>query len=393
MAVRLLNLLFSLLFSITGGVLMRQLSGAYITLLSLMGQMQLTKTWAIFYEVGFTALGALVGFVLAGPIFRQVVELGAHIRRVPTADKVAAGAGIVIGVTLTALLGMMLAPVAKIHTALFLLFLLLLAVVSAYLGGSTALSLKDELGFLLPKLQTAEQRSQVVGRVKLVDTNVIIDGRIADIFRTGFVEGPVYVPDFVLQELHDLADSQDTLKRNRSRRGMDILKQMQEQLPGLVQIYDQYEPPFKPGDGVDSKLVKLAKELDAVVVTNDFNLNKVASLQNVTVLNVNELANAMKPVVLPGEELTVTILREGKEPGQGVAYLDDGTMVVVEDGKREIGKTVIISVNTVFQTAAGKMIFGNMKGEAPPREEVGADKDSGPHSGGRPRRKTATEAA
>jgi uncharacterized protein YacL len=336
------------------------------------------------------ALGALVAVVLAGPIFRQVIELGSTLRRVPTLDKVAAGAGLVIGITITALLGFLLYPIVQTSAALFFLFLLLIGVVTVYLVSAALLSLKDELSFIMPKLD-ASRRAEPHGRIKLLDTNVVIDGRIADIFRTGFVEGPVYIPDFILQELHDLADSQDSLKRNRSRRGLDVLQTMKNEFPSLVEIYDNYERPYLPSDGADVKLVKLAKQLDAAVVTNDFNLNKIASLQSVPVMNVNELANAMKPAVLPGEELMVNILREGKEPDQGVAYLDDGTMVVVENGRSAIGKTVTIVVSTVFQTAAGKMIFGAIKSTSQ-HAEVPADADFGAYSGGRPRRKTRPEA-
>jgi len=389
LAVRLMHFLFSGLFGVTGGVLMYYVSNTYLALLKAW-QQRPPQQWAeVLYRSAFVALGALVAVVIAGPIFRQVIELGSTLRRVPTLDKVAAGAGLVIGVTMTALLGILLYPWVQ-PAALFFLFLLLIGVVTVYLVSAALLSLKDELSFIMPKLD-ASQRAEPHARIKLLDTNVIIDGRIADIFRSGFVEGPVYIPDFILQELHDLADSQDTLKRNRSRRGLDVLQTMKNEFPGLVEIYDNYERPYLPSDGADVKLVKLAKMLDAAVVTNDFNLNKIASLQSVPVMNVNELANAMKPAVLPGEELMVNILREGKEPDQGVAYLDDGTMVVVENGRSDIGKTVTIVVSTVFQTAAGKMIFGAIKSTSH-RAEVPADADFGAYSGGRPRRKTRPEA-
>ena len=390
MAVRLMHFLFSGLFGVTGGVLMYYVSNAYVALLR-DWQHRPPQQWAeVLYRSAFVVLGALVAVVLAGPIFRQVIELGSTLRRVPTLDKVAAGAGLVIGVTITALLGFLLYPIMQTSAALFFLFLLLIGVVTVYLVSAALLSLKDELSFIMPKLD-ASRRAEVRGRIKLLDTNVIIDGRIADIFRSGFVEGPIYIPDFILQELHDLADSQDSLKRNRSRRGLDVLQTMKNEYPGLVEVYDNYERPFLASDGADVKLVKLAKQLDAAVVTNDFNLNKIASLQSVPVMNVNELANAMKPAVLPGEELMVNILREGKEPDQGVAYLDDGTMVVVENGRSDIGKTVTIVVSTVFQTAAGKMIFGAIKSTSN-HAEVRADADFGAYSGGRPRRKTRPEA-
>jgi len=196
---------------------------------------------------------------------------------------------------------------------------------------------------------------------KILDTNVIIDGRVADICRTGFIEGLIYVPGFVLDELQHIADSADGLKRARGRRGLDILNQMRTEQKLMVRTYDNTDPHDR--DEVDAKLVKLAKKLNGKLVTNDYNLNKVAELQGVTVLNINELANAVKPVVLPGEEMTVLIIKEGKEPNQGVAYLDDGTMIVVEGGRRRIGETLSVVTSSVLQTVAGKMIFANIRGE------------------------------
>ena len=190
---------------------------------------------------------------------------------------------------------------------------------------------------------------------KILDTSVIIDGRVADVCETGFVDGIILVPQFVLRELQQVADSADALKRNRGRRGLDILQRIQK-ISGIeVQIV---EKDFTNIQEVDLKLIELAKEMKAKIVTNDFNLNKVAQLQDVFVLNINELANSLKPIVLPGEIMKVFILKEGKEYSQGVAYLDDGTMVVVDHARKMIGKTVDISVTSVLQTTAGKMIFG-----------------------------------
>ena len=190
---------------------------------------------------------------------------------------------------------------------------------------------------------------------KILDTSVIIDGRVADVCETGFVDGIILVPQFVLRELQQVADSADALKRNRGRRGLDILQRIQK-ISGIeVQIV---EKDFTNIQEVDLKLIELAKEMKAKIVTNDFNLNKVAQLQDVFVLNINELANSLKPIVLPGEIMKVFILKEGKEYSQGVAYLDDGTMVVVDHARKMIGKTIDISVTSVLQTTAGKMIFG-----------------------------------
>jgi len=206
--------------------------------------------------------------------------------------------------------------------------------------------------------------------LKILDTSVIIDGRIADVCESGFLEGVFILPQFILQELQHVADSADTIKRARGRRGLDILHKVQKMSNITVRIVDEDFPKIKE---VDSKLVALAKLLNAKVITNDFNLNKVAELQGVSVLNINELANALKPVVLPGELIKVFILKEGKEHNQGVAYLDDGTMVVIENARRLIGKNADVTVTSVLQTTAGRMIFSKLK-EDYEREEYRAIK-------------------
>src|SRR5690348_16911352 len=196
---------------------------------------------------------------------------------------------------------------------------------------------------------------------KILDTSVIIDGRIADIAETGFLDGIVVIPQFVLRELQLVADSADSLKRNRGRRGLDVLQRIQKMATMNVQIVEDDFPSVRE---VDLKLIELAKLYEAKIITNDFNLNKVAQLQGVEVLNINELANSLKPIVLPGETMRVFILKEGKEYNQGVAYLDDGTMVVVDNARKMIGKNVDISVTSVLQTTAGKMIFGKFDDRA-----------------------------
>ncbi len=199
---------------------------------------------------------------------------------------------------------------------------------------------------------------------KLLDTSVIIDGRIADLSETGFMEGEFIIPQFILQELQHISDSADSLKRARGRRGLDILKHIQKNVDMVVEIIEDDFPNIKE---VDAKLVELGKKLGAKILTNDLNLNKVAELQGVHVLNINELSNALKPVVLPGETMRVFVLKEGKETGQGVAYLDDGTMIVVDNAKRCIGKNVDVIVTSILQTSAGRMIFTRL------REEVDRD--------------------
>ncbi len=196
---------------------------------------------------------------------------------------------------------------------------------------------------------------------KIMDTSVIIDGRIADLCDTGFIEGPLLVPQFVLKELQFIADSPDALKRQRGRRGLDVLDRLQKHGEVEVRVSELDHPDVRD---VDSKLIAVAKELQGKILTNDFNLNKVATLQEIPVLNINELANSLKPVVLPGETMQVFIIKEGKEKDQGVAYLDDGTMVVVDNSRRMIGQTIGVTVTSVLQTTVGKMIFGRYNGEA-----------------------------
>ena len=207
------------------------------------------------------------------------------------------------------------------------------------------------------------------GIAKILDTSVIIDGRIADIAETGFLEGPFIIPQFVLGELQHIADSHDPIKRTRGKRGLEILHHIQKQVNVNVRIVETDYPSVKE---VDAKLIELAKEVNGKIITNDSNLNKVAGLQGIEVLNINALANSLKPVVLPGEEINTKIVKEGKEMGQGVAYLDDGTMIVVDNGRRQIGKSIDVVVTSVLQTPAGRMIFARLKEEST-RENKGKD--------------------
>lgn len=193
---------------------------------------------------------------------------------------------------------------------------------------------------------------------KVLDTSVIIDGRILDICKTGFIEGQLVVPAFVLKELRHIADSADALKRSRGRRGLDILKEMQRELSNEIVVEER---DYEDVDEVDVKLLRLALDLNGVLMTNDYNLNKVAAVQNMRVLNINDLANAIRPILLPGEELTLQIVKEGKEQGQGIGYLPDGTMVIIEAGKKRIGETVDLSVTSSLQTSAGRMIFARIR--------------------------------
>ena len=244
-------------------------------------------------------------------------------------------------------------------------FNIVVGVVFSYLAISFILQSKDDFRFIIPYVEFARQSKG--SRPVLLDTSVLIDGRIADIAETGILENKLLVPRFVLKELQTIADSADKLKRNRGRRGLDVLQRLQGNKRLDVTLYDSSGRTRKDSDDVDSQLMDLAMEMDGRVLTNDFNLNKVASVRGVDVININDLANALKPVVLPGEKMTVRLLKSGEAPGQGVGYLEDGTMVVVEQGRGHLNEEVEFAVTSVLQTSAGKMIFGRIEGAAEPR--------------------------
>jgi len=231
------------------------------------------------------------------------------------------------------------------------------ALLGAYLGAATALRRRADLEPVSAVLFPSGRRGELA---KILDTSVIIDGRITDVCEAGFIDGTLIVPQFVLGELQQIADSADTLRRNRGKRGFDVLQRLQRSTKVKVEITDADFPHVRD---VDRKLIELGKTLGAKVLTNDYNLNKMAELSGVAVLNVNELANALKPVVLPGEAMRVQVVREGKEAGQGVAYLDDGTMVVVDHGRRYLGQAADVVVTSVLQTTAGRMIFTRLRDE------------------------------
>ncbi len=247
---------------------------------------------------------------------------------------------------------------------------LLILIFICYVCISTLLQTKDDFRFIIPYVEFSKE---VKGARPLVlDTSVVIDGRIADVAETRVIDQPMMIPRFVLQELQSIADSSDKLRRNRGRRGLDILNRLQKS-PGIeVRIHDAEIPELAGIREVDQRLVVLAKHLGGKVVTNDYNLNKIARLQGVEVINLNDLANAMKPIVLPGESLTVKLLKRGEEQGQGIGYLDDGTMVVAEQGAYHLGETLRLSVTSVLQTSAGRMIFGRIDPVQPPKTTVTA---------------------
>jgi uncharacterized protein YacL len=290
-------------------------------------------------------MGAVLGVGLI------VLEL--RLKKITLSRLIGAGAGALLGIIGALLVTLVLAQASGNSDSVRFIQIAVLCVglyVGAVAGGRKGEMLNlSALGGVIGGEKAAAQQ------VNLLDTSVIIDGRIADIAETGFVDGTLAIPQFVLRELQLVADSADSLKRNRGRRGLDVLQRLQKMPQLKVQILDQDFPHVRD---VDMKLVELAKSIGCKVVTNDFNLNKVAQVHGVEVLNINELANALKPVVLPGEIMRVFVLKEGKEYNQGVAYLDDGTMVVVDNARRMISKTIDISVTSVLQTTAGKMIFG-----------------------------------
>ncbi|WP_102272396.1 PIN/TRAM domain-containing protein [Cytobacillus massiliigabonensis] len=305
----------------------------------------------IFYLISFWAVDYVVNFV------KWVEE---SLVRVPITDIIFGSIGLVFGLIVAFLIGYALNAIEV--PILNTVAPIVLTLIFGYLGFQVGFKKRDELLNLFSnkKKKASEEEPEAAAKniLKILDTSVIIDGRIADICQTGFLEGTIVIPQFVLEELQHIADSSDVLKRNRGRRGLDILNRIQKELAIKVEIY---EGDFEEIQEVDSKLVKLAKITNGVVVTNDFNLNKVCEFQGVAVLNINDLANAVKPVVLPGEEMKVQVIKDGKEQNQGIAYLDDGTMIVVEDGRDYIGKHIDVLVTSVLQTSAGRMIFAKPK--------------------------------
>ena len=313
------------------------------------------------------AIGAALLFVLSFALSDYFVKLITWSEEVlfklPAADLLFGTFGLIVGLSVATLAGVAISQmnipvIAAVVPAI-------LSIVLGYLGFRLGFTKREELLQMFSGKSSKKRLGDNAGKdldiqdhYKLLDTSVIIDGRIADISATGFVEGILVVPQFVLTELQHIADSSDTLKRTRGRRGLDILKRLQDERASTVLIT---EIDFEDVSEVDLKLVRLAKKMDAKILTNDFNLNKVCELHRVEVLNINDLANAVKPVVIPGEEMQVVVIKDGKEHNQGVAYLDDGTMIVVEGGRSYIGQAITVIVTSVLQTSAGRMIFAKPK--------------------------------
>ncbi|HEY8425419.1 MAG TPA: TRAM domain-containing protein [Limnochordales bacterium] len=317
-------------------------------------------------SLGLALLVGLAGAGLARWAEAGLVAVTTRLHRVPVGDLLWGTVGMVAALIIAFLVTL---PIPRDLPVVGDLIPLVVTAAAAYVGAVVGVRRRDELGHLLARRRRpadgahgpdaegeGAEGSNGQGRPVLLDTSAIIDGRIGDVCRTGFMEGTLLVPSFVIEELQRIADSTDPIRRNRGRRGLDVLQRLQKE-PGVhLRIIEANGR----GD-VDSRLIKLAQRMGARVVTSDFNLNKVAALHGVSVLNVNELANALKPVVLPGEEMTVQLIRDGREQGQGVGYLDDGTMIVVDGGRRYIGETVDVTVTSVLQTSAGRLIFARPK--------------------------------
>jgi uncharacterized protein YacL len=329
------------------------------------GLLPLRGNW-IQLRIGILAVGSLVGLV-AGLLLAPLIIRGAslltsfleqNLQKTPLQDLLMGAVGLIIGLVIANLLG----PVLFVMGLLGKIAWVLLAILLGYLGVSITVKKREELLGLFGNLRLGKEKVKALkgerkqDNFKVLDTSAIIDGRIADLGESGFIEGTLLVPAFILEELRHIADSEDVLKRNRGRRGLDILNAMRKSPRVKVQIYDLPRGLNETGE-VDTKLVKVAQRLGAKIITNDFNLNKVAELHGVPVLNINELTNAVKSVVLPGEEMQVQVIKDGKEIGQGIAYLDDGTMIVIDGGKKYIGQNINVLVTSVLQTAAGRMIF------------------------------------
>ena len=306
----------------------------------------------------------MLGYIISPFVLRLIwkaierIEIG--LNDFESQDLIVGTLGLLFGLIIANLIGLAFARLPIIGAYGPIVF----SIIFGYAGMSIAIRKRNDIIGLVGTLRIGKQNKDNAGVVhkhgndvfsgKLLDTSSIIDGRIAEICSTGFLEGPLLVPVFVLEELQLIADSSDLLKRNKGRRGLDILKQMQEDNYVEVRIIND---DFEDVQGVDSKLVRLGRKINAKVVTNDYNLNKVAALQGVVVLNINDLANALKPARIPGERMDVLVVKSGKEENQGIAYLDDGTMIVVENGQKYIGSTVPVMVTSVLQTSAGRMIF------------------------------------
>lgn len=396
MLIRVIRFFVTVLLAVIGGVILHLASPVLTELISTevlktdMGLYKLTMANVILIGVGMV-VGGIAGY-LVSPYFVAKLQkfsiwVEGQLSKMPLQDVIAGVVGLAIGLIIANLLGGTFANIPVIGNYLPVLF----SIVFGYLGIHIVVRKQKEIGELFGRMmklkkkpreklgedgtvQPAAQPAPVVPAMpaggygsydslvgcKLLDTSVIIDGRIADICGTGFLDGKLLIPVFVLEELQHIADSADALKRVRGRRGLDILQKIRTESGLQVEIINQ---DFEDITEVDSKLIRLGQQLGGKIVTNDYNLNKVSELQGVPVLNINDLSNAVKPVVIPGENMHVTVVKEGKEQGQGIAYLDDGTMIVIENGRYYLNKAIEVEVTSALQTSAGRMIFAKPVGE------------------------------
>ena len=363
---KILRAIFVLLFTVLGIVLSRQGETVLALLLpnsvlteTILGITFMSLAAMLFGGIFGAIIGSFISPYLIKSLFMFTSTVEKSLSAMSTQDLIAGTLGLFLGLIIANLVGLAFGSVPYIGPYVSVA----LSIILGYLGMHLVVSKKSELaGWLHLHAEGSfdKKKNKDHHTGKLLDTNVIIDGRVADIYRSGFLEGPIIVPVFVLEELQKIADSSDILKRNRGRRGLDILNHMRKNSKDDVIIVTN---DFEDISEVDSKLVKLAREKNYKIVTNDYNLNKVAELQGVAVLNINDLAIAVKPAVIPGEQIFVQLVKSGKEEGQGVAYLEDGTMIVVENGSQCIGKEVLVIITSVLQTSAGKMIFAKLESD------------------------------
>ncbi|MCR4436762.1 MAG: TRAM domain-containing protein [Clostridiales bacterium] len=350
-----LNKIIKISFSIVGAVTGFTLTRSFLFMLNMDIRWELKVVLYCFGAMLIAAIFYSTANFFVEYMMKAIDKLERLMQKMSLYELVVSAVGLIVGLIIANLVTIPVnridvigAPIAIIANILF-----------GCAGVSIAVSKKNEhfLDAIINRSVAAKNKKALV-EPKILDTNIIIDGRIVDICRSGFLEGELIVPNFVLEELRHIADSSDSLKRNRGRRGLDVLSILQKDLGVPVRI-ENIE--VKEGMEVDDKLLAVAKKLHGKVITIDYNLSKVADFQGVPVLNINELANAMKPIALPGEEMTVQIIKDGKENGQGIGYLEDGTMIVVDGGRRHIGEHVNVTVTSVLQTAAGRMIFAKPK--------------------------------
>jgi uncharacterized protein YacL len=357
--VRFIRALFYVIMTVFGILLGYKLAGLLRD--RLFSALTLEQQEISFFATGcvITLLSIVLAPLMANLFMRVTSRVADYFQKISFHEISLGTIGLIVGLIVSSLVELVLSKVPWKEIPFIGEFLapfiyLLVTIFICYLGIfiTTRVLYNPGTGDILGKSGIIGSKKRLMPKV--LDTSVIIDGRFAEIYQSGFIEGEIIVPRFVLNEMQQIADSSDPLRRARGRRGLDMLAALQKDVPIRIVEKDY------PETATDARLVKLCQDAGGVLVTTDFNLNKVAQLQGIKVLNVNELANALKPIFIPGEELSLAVIREGKEPGQGVAYLDDGTMVVIEDGKRQIGKKVTVEVTSILQTVAGKMVFARI---------------------------------